>query len=338
MGKESASCQNGGSTCVASENLQEPVPAKDSIVFAKSSVHPFNDHDCRDSLVEFEVAVGSGRFSDKLFHIQRCRICGLGFTDPIPTEETAHLLYETRESNDFQPNDSSVVARLKALAARRDVHGLLRGLEIPQGRALDYGCGNAAFTLALRDALPKREVIGADMQPQSPQALSQSQYRSYAELAEMTGQFSLVLCRHVLEHSYDPVGLLSELSDLLLPGGVLMVEVPSLETKARLLFGKYWDGHYVPFHTIHFTREALRRTFSSAGFTVFREGRAGIPKMGRSLQNVLRCEYTTGLFALGMLLHPVQIGIGLATRTSVCLRIWGRKTRLSCSKPPMPRR
>jgi SAM-dependent methyltransferase len=308
------------------ENDMELTSVYGSIMFAKNSVRPFMDHDCQDTLVEFETAAGSGRFSDKVFHIQKCSTCGLGFTNPIPTEETSYLLYETRESNDFQPDDSSLAARLKAIAARRDVHSFLRELDIPKGPALDYGCGNAAFTVALREAFPNAQVIGADMQQQPPKALAQSQYRSYAELAKMSGQYSIILCRHVLEHSYDPVGQLTKLSDLLMPGGVLVVEVPSLETKARVLFGKYWDGYYVPFHPIHFTREALRKAFLAANFSVIREGGAEMPKMGRSLQNFLDCKYNVGLFALGMLLHPVQIGIGLATDTSVCLRIWGRKT------------
>ena len=307
------------------ENDVETTSAHGSIVFARNSVRAFVDHHCQDTLVEFETAAGSGRFADKVFHIQKCSICGLGFTNPIPTEETSYLLYETRESNDFQPDDSSLTARLKAIAARRDVRGFLRGIDIPTGPALDYGCGNAAFTVALQEAFPNFQVIGADMQQEPPKALAQSQYRSYAELTEMRGQYSLILCRHVLEHSYDPVGQLKKLSDLLMPGGVLVVEVPSLETKARILFGKYWDNYYVPFHPIHFTREALRKTFLAANFNVIREGGAEMLKMGRSLQNFLNCKYNIGMFALGMLLHPVQIGIGLASDTSVCLRIWGRK-------------
>ena len=297
----------------------------ESIAFAKNSMRPFKDHDCQDALVEFETAAGSGLFSNRVFNIQRCRTCGLGFTSPVPTEETSHLLYETRESNDFQPDDSLVAARLKSIAARRDVRSFLRGIDIPAGPILDFGCGNAVFTTSLQEAFPNSVVLGADMQEESPKTLPQTRYRSYEDLTSSPERYSIILCRHVLEHSYDPVALLTKLSDLLMPGGVLVVEVPSLETKARRIFGKYWDGYYVPFHPIHFTRESLRKVFLSANFSVIREGGAEMPKMGRSLQNVLHCKYNLGIFALGMLLHPVQLGIGLATDTSVCLRIWGRK-------------
>jgi SAM-dependent methyltransferase len=297
-----------------------------SIVFAENPIRPFVDHVCRDSLLSSGSAAGSGRFSSNLFEINTCNFCGMGFTHPIPTEETAHLLYETRESRDFQPDDSSLMTWLKAIVARRDVRSFLGEFERPEGPVLDYGCGNAAFTIALQEAFPNLQVIGTDMQKESPNALPQSQYRSYVELAEMSGKCSIILCRHVLEHSYDPVKLLTKLSDLLMPGGVLVVEVPSLETKAKRLFGKYWAGYYVPFHPIHFTREALRRAFLAANFSIIREGAAEMPNMGRSIQNFLGCKYNLGIFVLGMLLHAVQIGIGLTSDTSVCLRIWGRKT------------
>jgi hypothetical protein len=37
--------------------VHQPESMKDSLVFAKSSVRPFKDHDCQNTLVEFEVAV-----------------------------------------------------------------------------------------------------------------------------------------------------------------------------------------------------------------------------------------------------------------------------------------
>jgi hypothetical protein len=208
-----------------------------SIVFAENPIRPFVDHVCRDSLLSSGFAAGSGRFSSNLFEIDTCDVCGMGFTHPLPTEETVHLLYETRESRDFQPDDSSLMTWLKAIVARRDVRAFFGEFERPQGLVLDYACGNATFTIALQEAFPNLQVIGTDMQKESPNALPQSQYRSYVELAEMSGKCSI-----------------------------------------------------------------------------------------RSVQNFLGCKYNLGIFVLGMLLHAVQIRIGLATDASGCLRIWGRKT------------
>jgi SAM-dependent methyltransferase len=303
-------------------------PSDGGIVWTDFAIRPLaNGHDCRVKRRKLAVARGSGPFRDRTFTISECAECGMGFTNPIPTEETSPLLYETRESVDFQPNDSGFVARLKAFAARKDARSFCRGVAIGRGDVLlDFGCGNGAFVHAMQQVHPDARALGSDRHPTPPGSLSTDQYVAHERLAELKGRCALVLCRHVLEHTYDPVALLEMLGGLLRPGGVLALEVPSLETKVKSLFGENWDGYYVPYHPLHFTRGSLRNVMEAAGLSVIREGSAEMPKMGRSIQNVLGSKsYGLGLFALGMALQPLQVGIGLVTGTSVCLRIWGRK-------------
>ncbi len=149
-------------------------------------------------------------------------------------------------------------------------------------------------------------------------------YLPYSALPKHAGTFDLIIARHVLEHSYDPIESLTSLRSLLSPGGTLSVEVPCLQAGARHLFGKHWDGFYLPYHPIHFTPRSLALAFRAAGFTVVEHGKAEMPKMGRSLQNLLGCEYHFGLFALGVALQPVQLGMSLLTGHPTCLRLWGQ--------------
>lgn len=298
------------------------------IQWTSKAVHPFaSDHDCRTHLQPVATARGSGPFFDRRFTISQCARCTLGFTDPVPTEETSSLLYETRESIDFQPDDSRLVSSLKALAARRDVRAFCQDIGIEEtGVLLDMGCGNGAFALAMRQLFAGAEVIGADRQSNPPKLLTPEQYRTYDCLEELEGRCAFVLCRHVLEHTYDPVKLLDRLRNLLRPAGVIAIEVPSLETKMKSIFGEYWDGYYVPYHPLHFTRRSLRAVVESAGLSVMREGKTEMPKIGRSLQNVFGgAGYGLGLFSVGMVLHPLQVLIGWLSGTSVCLRIWTRR-------------
>jgi SAM-dependent methyltransferase len=272
--------------------------------------------------------LGSGPFSNQIFSIDECKTCGLGFTSPVPTEATSHLLYESRESNDFQPGDLWIIAKLKAMAARRDIRKVFRGIELGEGATvLDYGCGNGAFTRAVQEVYPGVASFGADAHETSP-GLGDGSYLSYEQLRASNRRFDMILCRHVLEHTYDPVQTLTFLRSLLAETGVLIIEVPSLQTKVRGLFGKYWDGYYAPFHPLHFTHRSLARVLELAGFEVTREGSAEMPKMGRSLRNAIGCEYGPALFVLGILLQPLQLAIGFFTGTSVCLRAWARPAKL----------
>jgi 2-polyprenyl-3-methyl-5-hydroxy-6-metoxy-1,4-benzoquinol methylase len=104
---------------------------------------------------------------------------------------------------------------------------------------LDYACGNGAFALSMRRAFPDCAVWATDYHQEAPLMLRghDVNYASYLDLP-VHGPFDLILCRHVLEHSYDPVKFLQGIRELLSAGGVLIIEVPNLEAPLRRVFGK----------------------------------------------------------------------------------------------------
>jgi SAM-dependent methyltransferase len=303
---------------------KEPVEPAKELVFTPSTLRPLHE-DCLRHRKRLAECFGAPPFDQRIFTIWQCGQCGLGFTDPIPTSESAYLLYETRESNDFQPGDTGLAAQLKNLASMRDVRSFSNGLTLPaNAKMLDFSCGNGAFAHALQRTWPSAKVFGSDTHAEPPQGMTCSYLPNYS-LSALQGTLDFILCRHVLEHTYDPVGLIAFLSSLLVPGGVLVVEVPSLETPVARLFSKYWDGYYAPFHPLHFTRASLASTIRAGGLKVIKEGGAEMPKMGRSLRNILGCEYNLALFAAGVLLQPLQVAIGAISRKPMCLRVWGKK-------------
>jgi SAM-dependent methyltransferase len=294
-------------------------------------VHPVACPLCGASRESWELnatTLGAGPFGKDLFSIYRCRNCAIGITDPVPTEEESRLLYADRTSLDFQPDDSSIGTVLKNAVADRDVRRLVTGAQLaqPPRTILDYACGNGAFSLSLRRNFPKSTVWATDYHADAPPMIQGTEihYAKYADLSAH-GPFDLILCRHVLEHTYNPVKFLRELADMLSSGGILMIEVPNLEAPLRRVFGKYWDGYYVPYHPIHFSKASLKRSAVDAGLVPVKTGCAEMPKIGRSLRNVVACDYNPLLFAAGVLLHPAQIIAKLLTNKPTCLRMWARK-------------
>jgi SAM-dependent methyltransferase len=191
---------------------------------------------------------------------------------------------------------------------------------------LDYACGNGNFALSMRRLFPNSDVFATDYHTEAPPMLKESdvQYTDYTRLGDK-GPFDFILCRHVLEHTYNPVEFLRRIGSLLRSEGVLMIEVPNLEAPFRRIFGRHWDLHYVPFHPIHFSKAALRKAVVDAGLTVENEGGAEMPKIGRSLRNWIGCKYNAALFVSGVLLHPLQIAAGVVSGEPTCLRLWSRK-------------
>jgi SAM-dependent methyltransferase len=269
---------------------------------------------------------GSGAFERELFSIYRCPECGLGITDPVPSETDSRMLYEERTSNDFQVDDSWLAAVLKRAAATRDVQALVGGLCEPGSRMLDYACGNGAFALSIRKAFPDNAVWATDYHLEAPPMLKGTDihYASYQELPAHA-PFDFILCRHVLEHTYDPTTFLIGIRALLSTGGVLVIEVPNLHAPLSALFGKHWDGHYAPYHPIHFSAAALLQAATRAGFASVRAGGCEMPKIGRSLRKMIGCPYNSALFLSGVFLHPLQIAAAALAGEPTCLRLWARK-------------
>ena len=271
---------------------------------------------------------GAGPYEHELFSIYRCRACEIGITDPVPSEANSRLLYEDRTSLDFQAGDSSITTHFKNLAADQDVRKLITGAQLrqPPRSVLDYACGNGAFAMSLRRAVAGAAVWATDYHSEAPPMLSGRDIR-YCSYADLPGHapFDLVLCRHVLEHTYDPSDFLGRIRDLMSPGGVLLLEVPNLKAPLRRLFGKHWDGYYVPYHPVHFSAAALRHAAVKAGLIPEKAAGTEMPKIGRSLRNWIGCPYNAALFATGVLLHPLQFGAKFVTGEPTCLRLWARK-------------
>ena len=152
-------------------------------------------------------------------------------------------------------------------------------------------------------------MLGSDYHSSAPPGLANENYLSYAELQPVRGGIDLILLRHVLEHTYHPVALLHpKLEGLLRPGGVIVIQLPNLEAGVRHLFGRDWNGWYVPCHNfLHFTRRSLQMVIEGAGLQVELIRGADMPMMGRSLQVRRRSDYGLGLMLLEKLsVQPAQ--------------------------------
>jgi len=150
------------------------------------------------------------------------------------------------------------------------------------GRVLDVGCGRGESLVAARDAgwagigvdpterfvAHGRDVFGVDVRVGLLDAVD-----------EPPASFDLVLFSGVLEHSYEPVGLLRGAHKLLAPGGLVYVDVPNessayarLGRAAQRMRGHDWalalSPTFAPYHVVGFSQRALRVAFEHAGFSL----------------------------------------------------------------------
>lgn len=189
----------------------------------------------------------------------------------------------------------------------------------PPGRLLDFGCGWGFFLGAAGEegweihgleplpghALYTRGKIGAEV---ITDILRDDTF--------LDSYFDVITAFQVFEHLPDPAGDLARLSRALQPGGIMLVEVPNIDTWGVRLMGKR-HRHYVPDHLNFFSTDTLGRLFISSGL------------------EVVECYHPTRQMSVGYLITawggrtlPKRVVAGL-TSTLKTNRLWSKTIRLN---------
>jgi glycosyltransferase involved in cell wall biosynthesis/ubiquinone/menaquinone biosynthesis C-methylase UbiE len=153
------------------------------------------------------------------------------------------------------------------------------------GRVLDLGCSGGL--LAERLSAMGNEVTGVDKMEVSGVADRMASFVA-ADLndgipAEVGDGFDVVLAADVLEHLVNPATLMSQVRDVLAPGGVALFCVPNVAhwyPRLRSALGRFdYDqrGILDSTHLRFFTRRSIRRLVERQGFTIRRIESVGLP-------------------------------------------------------------
>ena len=209
---------------------------------------------------------------DSAFRVVKCSHCNLVYLNPRPDMQKMRFHYP----QEYQAKIRHVIQKgrqnrlicsgLKMIRRRRMP-------PVPGGSVLDIGCGRGLYLIALRKMGWK--VSGIEIDADSAKC-AREQYglsvrtgpaeEALGEFADK--QFDVVTMWHVLEHLFDPSGVLSEVHRILKPGGILMLEVPNFDSFASSLFGKHWFTLEVPRHLYHFTPQTLSAMLAKNGLSL----------------------------------------------------------------------
>lgn len=233
--------------------------------------------------------------------LRQCGDCGCGYLDPRPDAATIGLAYERYYTHKDGPADPGLVRlwRRIADAYANDRYGtaypnalsggrhlvkflprmrryldvsLARHLGNPEGeniRLLDIGCGNGTFLQFAKHLGWAAEGIDNDAAAVAAARAAGCNVVSGGldELPSRPGHYRHVTLSHVIEHVHDPLKLLRQCLELLIPGGRLWLETPNLQSLGHDVFGAAWRGLEPPRHLVLFDRRTLATALASAGFS-----------------------------------------------------------------------
>ena len=211
-----------------------------------------------------------GRFS-----FVRCSRCALVYQNPrIPAAAIADWYDDEyiahRKKSDFGP-----LTPLYRWAMDRHDRRKLRLVERyvqlgPSATVLDLGCGAGTY-LAMVRARTGAQAVGVDFKDLSHlPAMATVEFHCGTPRAQRfdNRRFDLITMWHFLEHDYEPRATLARAREWLAPRGLMVIEVPRLDSASFRLYGARWPGLQAPQHTVLYTRATLTSMVTRAGLEI----------------------------------------------------------------------
>ena len=198
-----------------------------------------------------------------------CNDCGFVFLSPAWSKERYGDYYRREYDLEFRAELSSDEVFANKLRNGREVLARIKPfIEAPRS-ILDIGSGPGAQLRAAAEAFPhvcRLEAI--EMSEQCRKALEEQEFRIIsADIyenwhLEKSGNYELVIMRHVLEHCLDPDQVLAKVRTILSPGGLFYLAVPDMEDpKGSLKYSWFRVAHVWYFHMNALLAIAVRNGF-----------------------------------------------------------------------------
>lgn len=204
------------------------------------------------------------------FKIVKCSNCSLVYLLNIPDESE---IYEDYYKIEFDKEDYSKDSKFPHLSEIYTINDqrlyYLRKLKI-KGSLLDIGCGTGLFLNTAKNF--GYDVSGIDVSQTALKFARESfklnvSDQKVEDLISQNKKYDFVTMWHVLEHFANPKEELKKIKQLLNPGGVLLIEVPNLNSiKFKLAKNKWKGGNHPLYHRTFFTADSLKKTLELAGF------------------------------------------------------------------------
>jgi SAM-dependent methyltransferase len=135
-------------------------------------------------------------------------------------------------------------------------------------RVLDVGCGSGNLLRRL-SAIGVQPLLGIDpLLPTSSQYEDRGFRLRCAHLADVRGEFDLIMFHHSLEHLPNPNEALGSARRLLAKGGVCLVRMPTVSSDAWEKYREDWVQLDAPRHLHLYSRLGFERSVRRLGYRI----------------------------------------------------------------------
>ena len=230
------------------------------------------------------------------FVMQQCTSCDLIITNPRPAPDSLGYFYpseympyapEKQKSSwhrlleqsalrcqfGYPKQPVNLLTRLFSLLAMQKFNSRRKRHDWfpyrPDGKLLDVGCGGGSFLERMKGF--GWDVCGLELAADVAQRVqNRTGIKVHVGTLPHTDlephSFDAVTLWHVLEHVPQPREFLKSAAALLRPNGLLVIEVPNIDSWSFETFGPHWTGLEVPRHFQHFNPKTLGAMLPAGAF------------------------------------------------------------------------
>ncbi|MDA2935713.1 class I SAM-dependent methyltransferase [Patescibacteria group bacterium AH-259-L05] len=191
---------------------------------------------------------------NEIYSLKQCLICSFVSTDPVPNQEQLNKYY----NEEYWQKPGCLSQGLLGLFYKIRVYNIIKYLKknaSESDQILDWGAGDGSFVNLLNKT--NFNCLGIDLYNKSYQ--NKNLINTTIENSNFNHeQFKAIVCLHVLEHLYNPKKSLEKAVELLKPEGILIIELPNINSLGYKLFKKKWQPLQIPIHLNHFNLKSLK--------------------------------------------------------------------------------
>ncbi|KPK13782.1 MAG: hypothetical protein AMJ67_17025 [Betaproteobacteria bacterium SG8_41] len=162
-----------------------------------------------------------------------------------------------------------LAALLNGVLGKRE-YWIFEGLGVAQkSRILDVGCGNGRSFLYPLAEIGFVGLMGCDPFLEQDIHYANGLRIRKGSVHEMSGTWDVITYHHSFEHVADPQAQLNRVAELLAPGGLCIIRIPTVSSWAWEHYRTNWAQLDAPRHFFLHSRESMERMAAQAGMELY---------------------------------------------------------------------
>ncbi|MBP7055376.1 MAG: class I SAM-dependent methyltransferase [Candidatus Omnitrophica bacterium] len=214
---------------------------------------------------------------DQKFTFVNCLDCGHLYLNPRPIRSEADSIYPKNYytlSGRHTSRSSKTISFFKNIIIKKRLSFFNQILD-SNASVLEVGSGDCSLLISLKKTYPRLNLSGIDL-AYSDIVKSQCSEIGIAliegaieDLRLPESAYDLVIMNQLIEHLWDPQGVVSKIGLSLKPAGFISIETPeACGYDRQFFFNSFWGGYYFPRHMNLFSFDSIKRLLEKNGFSV----------------------------------------------------------------------